>query len=136
MQYNQLEGKGEKLRMTETLTVEVLLEGYTEEVRGTALRTRALIHDAFPDAVEMVDGPARLIGYGTDRTYKGLVCGIALQRDYVNLMFARGAELPDPARLLAGTGKRARHVRLRRVEDVEHPTVRELVDAALTLHRQ
>ncbi len=119
----------------ETLTVEGLLAGYGEDVQALALRARALIREAFPEAVEMVDGPARLIGYGTDRTYRGLVCGIALQRGYVNLMFARGAELPDPAGLLAGTGKRARHVKLRRTEDVEHPAVRGLLDAALALHR-
>jgi len=122
--------------MTETLTVEGLLAGYGEDVQALALRARALIREAFPDAVEMVDGPARLIAYGTDRTYRGVVCGITLQRGYVNLMFARGAELPDPAGLLAGTGKRARHVKLRRVEDVEHPAVRDLLEAALALHRR
>jgi len=121
--------------MTEELTVEALLAAYPPEVQALARRARALILEVFPDAIEMVDGPARLIGYGTDRTVRGLVCGIALQRDYVNLMFARGTELPDPAGLLAGTGKRARHVKLRRVEDVGHPAVRDLLDAALALHR-
>jgi hypothetical protein len=122
--------------MTETLTVEQLLAGYGEDVQALALRARALILDVFPAAVEMVDGPAHLIGYGTDRTYRGLVCGLALQRGYVNLMFARGAELPDPAGLLAGTGKRARHVKLRRVEDIANPVVRDLLVAALALHRR
>ncbi len=121
--------------MTETLTVEGLLAGYGEDVQALALRARALILEVFPDAVEMVDVPARLIAYGTDRTVRGLVCGLALQRDYVNLMFARGTELPDPAGLLAGTGKRARHVNLRRVEDVENPAVRDLLVSALALHR-
>jgi hypothetical protein len=49
-------------------------------------------------------------------------------------MSARGAELPDPAGLLAGTGKRARHVKLRQMEDVEDPALRDLLDAALALH--
>lgn len=125
---------GEQPRMTEMLTIETLLASYGEDVQALVLRARALILEVFPAAVEMVDGPARLLGYGTDRTYKGLVCGLALQRVYVNLMFARGAELPDPAGLLAGTGKRARHVKLRRMEDVEHPAVRDLLDAALAAH--
>ncbi len=121
--------------MTETLTVEGLLAGYGDDVQVLALRARALILDVFPTAVEMVDGPACLIGYGTDRTYRGLVCGLALQQGYVNLMFERGAELPDQAGLLAGTGKRARHVKLRQMEDVEDPALRDLLDAVLALHR-
>jgi hypothetical protein len=119
--------------MTETL--EALLSASSEDVQAIARRARALILDIFPDAIEMPDESARLIGYGTDRTYRGLVCGIALQREYVNLMFARGVELPDPAGLLQGTGKRARHVKLRRVEDVDNPAVAALVEAALGLHR-
>jgi hypothetical protein len=31
-----------------------------------------------PDAIEQLDPPAHLIGYGLDRTYKGLLCGITL----------------------------------------------------------
>ncbi len=84
-----------------------------------------------PDAIEQFDAPARLIAYGTDRTYRGLICGIALQKSYVNLMFARGAALPNPAGLLTGTGKRARHVKIQRPEDLASPALRALLEAAV-----
>jgi hypothetical protein len=42
-------------------------------------------------------------------------------------MFSKGTELPDPEGLLEGTGKRARHVKLRSIGDVDRPGVRALV---------
>ena len=112
---------------------DAFLVPYAPAVQDLARRARALILAIFPDAVEQLDAPARLIGYGFDRTYRGLVCGITLQRGYVNLMFARGAELPDPAGLLTGTGKRARHVKIQQPDDLAPPALRALLDAALRL---
>ncbi|MBI5671023.1 MAG: DUF1801 domain-containing protein [Chloroflexi bacterium] len=50
-------------------------------------------------------------------------------QNHVNLGFARGVSLPDPAGLLEGTGKKARHVKLRTAEDVDNLAVRELLEA-------
>ncbi len=84
-----------------------------------------------PDTIEQLDAPAHLIGYGLDRSYKGLICGITLHKAHINLMFARGMELPDPEALLVGTGKRARHVTIRQEAEIENPGVRTLLIAAL-----
>jgi len=110
--------------------VEVVLEPFDPVVRQIALKARAVVREVLPGLVEQVDLPARLVGYGRDRTLKGLVCGLALQRGYVNLMFAKGTKLQDPEGLLEGTGKHARHVKLRAVEDVERPGVRALLEQA------
>lgn len=112
--------------------IESFLAAYSPPVRELARSARALIRDVMPHTVEQIDRPANLVGYGLDRTYKGLICGITLHKAHVNLMFARGTELPDPEGLLAGTGKRARHVKLQRLEDIERPGVRALLEAAYT----
>ena len=109
------------------------LAAYTPEVRDLVLRTRALITRLLPGAIEQVDLPSKIIAYGYGRSYASLICAIALQKSYVNLMFSRGTELPDPAGLLVGTGKRARHVKLTGVEDVERPEVAALLEAAVIL---
>ena len=50
--------------------------------------------------------------------------------DHVNVGFFFGALLEDPARLLEGTGKRGRHVKLRPGREVDPAALAELVDAA------
>ena len=51
-------------------------------------------------------------------------------RDHVNVGFFLGALLEDPARLLQGTGKRGRHVKLGPGREVDAAALAQLVDAA------
>src|SRR5438552_12353474 len=95
---------------------------YSPMVQALVLKLRALIREVMPEAIEQLDPPAHLIGYGLDRTYKGLICGITLYKAHINLMFARGTDLPDPEGLLVGTGKRARHVTIQQAADLENPS--------------
>ena len=110
-----------------------LVSGSSPEVRDLAARARALIRSAIPDAVEEVDPPDRLIGFTfAPGTIKGLIVAITLQRTYVNIMFSKGVELMalDPDGLLEGTGKRARHIKVRSAEQLDQPQVRNLIVAA------
>ena len=49
---------------------------------------------------------------------------------HVNVGFFHGAELADPARLLEGTGKYMRHVKLRPDKDIDPAALLNLVDTA------
>jgi hypothetical protein len=116
--------------------VEQLLAGCEPEVRALALEARALVRGIAPSAAEEPDAQAKLIGYSfIPGTYKGLFVAIAPQRSHVNLMFAKGAELLaagcDERGLLEGTGKRARHIKLRNRERLDDPAVGRLVEAAV-----
>jgi len=51
-------------------------------------------------------------------------------------LWMRGASLTDPEKLLEGTGKGVRHVKLRNVADVKKPGVKNLVVEAATLNRK
>ena len=51
-------------------------------------------------------------------------------KEHVNVGFFFGALLPDPARLLTGTGKRGRHVKLRPGGEVDSAALAALVEAA------
>ena len=110
--------------------IEQFLAPYAPGVRDLARKLRAVIREVMPEAIEQLDPPAHLIGYGVDRTYKGLICGITLHRAHINLMFARGT-VPDPQHLLVGTGKRARHVKIQQAAEAENPALRALLVAAL-----
>jgi hypothetical protein len=45
-----------------------------------------------------------------------------------------GAELPDPGKLLEGSGKLLRHVRITQIDQLSNPALRELIEVAST-HR-
>src|SRR5215207_9377832 len=113
------------------LTIEEFLASYPPHVQEIAIKARALVRDVMPDALEMVDVPGKLIGYGTENSYKGTVFVIMPYSNHVNLGLARGTSLSDPTGLLEGTGKRARHVKLKSIEDVERPPLCELINAAV-----
>ena len=51
---------------------------------------------------------------------------------HVNVGFFRGAELPDPARILEGTGKFMRHVKLRPGVNVDTDALTKLIEDAYT----
>lgn len=51
-------------------------------------------------------------------------------RNHVNVGFFRGAELADPARLLEGTGKCMRHVKLRPYRRVDVAALTKLIQSA------
>ena len=113
------------------MEIQEFLARYPQAMQDLALQTRALIQEVMPGMLEQLDPSANLIGYGTDNTYRGLLCGIVIYPTYINLMLARGASLPDPYGLLEGTGKKARHVKVRKPSDLEGPGVRDLLAAAL-----
>lgn len=116
-------------------TVDEFLESYSPAVRAMALKARALVRSAAPDLIEQVDVPGKLIGYGWDTTYAGTVCVIMPLKDSLNLGFARGTSLPDPAGLLQGTGKKARHVKFKTLAGIDNPAVWTLLDEALKLKK-
>ena len=60
------------------------------------------------------------------------VCYIAAFKDHVNLGFARGAELPDPAGRVEGTGKGMRHVKIRSAKEID-AAVKSLLREAFKL---
>jgi hypothetical protein len=75
---------------------------------------RELIHDGCP--VACVDD----IAFGYVNAF----------RSHVNIGFFHGAALEDPARLLEGTGKRMRHVKLKPGQPINSVALGELIDAA------
>lgn len=89
-----------------------------------------LILEVMPNTTELIDPSANLIAYGLDRGYKGLICGITLFKAHINIMLAQGASLPDPQRLLEGTGKLARHIKVTSLADLQDPGVHILLENA------
>jgi hypothetical protein len=110
---------------------ETFLTDYPTQVQEVAIATRNLLKDALAGATETLDESAKLIGYSYGPGYKGLVCTLIMSRTGVKLGIVRGSELPDPKRLLQGSGKVHRYVELRSVADLKRPGLKPLLKAAL-----
>jgi hypothetical protein len=113
--------------------VEELLERYTPEVQAIARRLRQSVFQAAPEAIEQVDLPAKMLAYGFARTYTDMICVIMPLKAAVNFGFPRGAEMNDPAGLLQGTGKRARHVQVASLKEAGSPALLRLLKQAVKM---
>lgn len=116
--------------MTESDPAAPILEKVTPEVRLLMQQLRALIAEILPQTTGRPNLGWHTIMYMMGTSMRDFVVAISPQTAYVNLQFSDGVDLPDTAKRLEGTGKRMRHVKIRRPEDVTNPEVRALLEAA------
>ncbi|HEY6251366.1 MAG TPA: hypothetical protein VI685_15520 [Candidatus Angelobacter sp.] len=107
-----------------------LLAAFAPEVRNLVLATRGFILKMFPGITEQVDAKARIVGYGYGPKYADMVCSMMPTRAGVTLGIAYAMELPDPEKLLEGTGKVHRHVKLKSKSDLKSGGLKSLLKAA------
>ena len=107
------------------------LSGSAPEVAAAAMALRQAVLDAMPAAVEWFDPGNRLLAFGTSRTMRGLMFAIVPHTAHVNLQFVDGVDLPNPDGRLEGTGRRARHIKVRSAADAGAPWLRAAVAAQL-----
>lgn len=69
-------------------------------------------------------------------SYNGLVCYLQASKKHVNLGFHKGNELEkmDSHRLLQGSGKNMRHIRITHKEDIQTETFISFIQAAMKLN--
>jgi hypothetical protein len=91
-----------------------IAQHWFEVMRKCGDEVRELLHDGCPVAC-LGDAP---FGY------------VNVFTSHVNIGFFRGADLPDPAHLLEGTGKFMRHVKLRPGTSTNNPALTRLIDLA------
>jgi hypothetical protein len=70
----------------------------------------------------------------SERGYEG-VLAIRASTNGVRLYFNRGKDLPDPAKLLQGSGNQTRSIGLEVASTLAHPAVARLIDEAITRNR-
>jgi len=69
-----------------------------------------------------------------ERGYEG-VLAIRASANGVELYFNRGKELPDPAKLLRGSGKQTRSMHMEGASTLARPAVARLIDYAIARNR-
>lgn len=105
--------------------VERWLNEHTGELGAIAQQWFSRMRDCGPDVRELLHD-----GCPTVCLEDVAVAYVNVLKAHVNVGFFLGAELPNPAGLLEGTGKRMRHVKLKPGLEVDTAALRELIDAA------
>jgi hypothetical protein len=99
---------------TEAIPPELFLEGYSDGVRKTANRLRAVVRAAVPDAIERVRPGWALIGYDLPVRRHGVYFAwVWPEREHVHLGFQHGIFMDDPDKMLQGA-----HLKLKKVRYV------------------
>jgi len=101
-----------------------------------AKQTRAMLKTLrarLPGAVEMVydNHYALVIGFCPVERASEVIVSLAVYPDHISLCFFAGDRLPDPQKLLKGSGKVARHIRLEGPAMLDTPAVKALIKAAI-----
>jgi hypothetical protein len=105
--------------------IDIWMEEHPDELGAIAQRWFQVMRDCGGDVRELLhDGhPTACVG---DAAF-GYVNAFTA---HVNVGFFRGAEIADPERLLEGTGKFMRHVKLRPGSDVDATALMTLIETS------
>jgi hypothetical protein len=109
------------------------LASYDPHVSHLTLALREVVLQEAPDAIESISkGYAVAIGFSfTGKPLKDGFCHVVTYSSHVNLGFNRGALLPDPNGVLQGTGKSIRHITIRNQAELDRPSIRRYLQAAI-----
>jgi len=106
--------------------MEAFLESTAKEWKPVVAELRKLVRKVAPGLKEEMK-----YGMPSYTTDNHTVVYVMPASDHVNLGFYDGVELDDPKRLLEGTGKRLRHIKVRTVQAARSPALRSLVEDAV-----
>jgi hypothetical protein len=106
---------------------------FTPEMAKLIRGARAKMRKRIPTALELVYDNYNffVIGYGPNEKAGQAIFSLAAQAKGLSLCFLQGAKLPDPKRLLRGSGNVVRNIRLESAETLDLPDVEALIAAAL-----
>ena len=112
--------------------IKLSLSKFEPAVSKLATSSRSVIRKRFPTAIEQVYDNYNffVIGFCTTERTSDCIVSLAASAKGVALSFYQGATLPDPHKVLLGSGKQNRFVRLESAATLSDPKVKALIDAA------
>ena len=120
-------------KVTSEAQLRSLIDRFDPEDRKLIRSVRSAVRKRLPAANELLYdyGSFFVIGYSpTERPTDGIV-SIAARPDGVRLYLMQGPRLPDPMKLLMGSGKQVRFIQVEAARRLAHPDVEALIAAAI-----
>jgi len=91
----------------------------TDKDKGEiVLSLRGLVQEVAPNAKEEIKYGGLVFVIDSR-----LVCGIFIRKNHISVEFDRGVELQDPDNYLEGSGKKRRHLKIFKQEDIKNKKV-------------
>ncbi len=122
--------------MTPNPEIEEFLSEYDEKVFQHAQKLRQLLITNLPGITEQLDIKAKMVAYCYGQKYVELICVLIPSKKGLKLGFNRGTELPDPTKLLEGSGKISRYIPIKSADQIESPAITELITKALEIYKE
>lgn len=112
--------------------VEGFISKFDPAVAKLARSARRAMRKRFPTAVELVydNYNALAIGFSSTERTSDVIVSVAVYASGVNLYFMYGRSLPDPKRLLQGSGTQGAFIRFTDSSVLDDPAVGALLTAA------
>lgn len=109
------------------------MSAYEPGIQTIAKQAITRMQALMPGATRLVydNYNALVIAFSPSTRTSDCLFSVALYPRWVSVFFARGAEIPDPEKLLKGTGKTFRHIVLKSAKDLDLPAVRTLIRTGL-----
>jgi hypothetical protein len=126
--------KTKKTSASPQAQLDAFIDKYTPEVAALAHACLAKMRARLPGATQLVydNYNALVVGFGPSEKTSQAIFSVAIYPRWVNLFFLQAApKLPDPHRLLKGSGNVVRSITFHSASELDQPAVQDLIAAAL-----
>jgi hypothetical protein len=109
------------------------IEKFSTDDQRLIRAVRSALRKRLPAAHELVYDNYNffVIGYSPTERPSDAILSIAARANGLGLCFIHGAKLPDPKRLLLGSGRQTRFIRVESARQLAHPDIEALICAAV-----
>jgi hypothetical protein len=116
--------------------LQTFIARYSPDVAARAREALGKLQQMLPGATRLVydNYNALAIAFRPDGRPSHVILSLTLYPRWISLFFMNGAALPDPARILRGSGSKMRHLVLHSAGDLAGAQVRLLVQEAVRLN--
>ncbi|MEO8673839.1 MAG: hypothetical protein ABI411_21220 [Tahibacter sp.] len=122
-------------KLTPVAQLKVFIDRLDAKNQKLCRSVRTALRKRFPTANELVYDYASFVVIGYSPTENGIesVVSFAARATGVSLYFNNGPRLPDPKKLLQGSGKQTRFIPIESAERLAHPDVKALIAATINM---
>lgn len=119
-------------RKRTTEIVDEFILGLPNDIQEITVALRKIILNSSPELIEEFKWSM------PNYSYNGLVCYLQTSKKHVNLGFHKGNELQskDTNKLLQGTGKTMRHIRIKKLDEIQSEIFSSLIKEAVALNQK